>query len=227
MSKLPLLRVPRIAHTFPIDANRNKAPWTHLAPIALAASHGRDPENRARSVQPTALRVCHDGERLYVAFDCEDHAAWGTLSGRNQPIYEEEVVEAFLAASGDPRRYFELEASPRGAYFEAIIDNPDGVRRTMRTDLDWVCEGWERAVCVHGVGAGRSGEGWSVEWAIPFAALGAAAPNAGERWRANFFRIDRPRRERGTGGEFSAWAATLAEPADFHLPDRFGVLVLE
>ncbi|HEU4431489.1 MAG TPA: carbohydrate-binding family 9-like protein [Myxococcota bacterium] len=227
MSKLPLLLVPRIAHTFPIDANLNKAPWTRLAPIPLAASHGRDPENRARSVQPTALRICHDGERLYVAFDCEDRDAWGTLGGRNQPIYEEEVVEAFLAPSADPRRYFELESSPRGAYFEAIIDNPDGARRTMRTNLDWVCEGWERAVRVHGVEAGRSGEGWSVEWAIPFASLGVAPPKPGERWRANVLRIDRPRGARGQGGEFSAWSPTFAEPADFHVPDRFGALELE
>jgi hypothetical protein len=214
MSKLPLLLVPRIAHTFPIDANLNKAPWTRLAPIPLAASHGRDPENRARSVQPTALRICHDGERLYVAFDCEDRDAWGTLSGRNQPIYEEEVVEAFLAPSGDPRRYFELESSPRGAYFEAIIDNPDGARATMRTALDWVCEGWQRAVRVHAAC-------WTVEWAIPFAALGARALRAGERWRANFHRVERPR---GAAPEFSSWASTFAEPADFHLPDRFGAL---
>jgi DNA polymerase III alpha subunit len=38
-------------------------------------------------------------------------------TGRNEPIYEEEVVEAFLAPD-DPRRYFELESNPRGAWFD-------------------------------------------------------------------------------------------------------------
>ncbi len=223
MRQLPVLVVPRIAARVPIDGDLNKPPWTRLAPIPLAPSHGRDPGNAGRSVQPTALRVCHDGVRLYVAFDCVDREAWGTYEGRNHPIYEEEVVEAFLAPSRDPRRYFELESSPRGAWWEGEIDNPDGRRATLRTDLGWVCAGWERAVRVRGAlgEPGGAHEGWSVEWAIPFAALGAAAPQAGERWRANFYRIDRPR---GGAPELSSWAPTFAEPAEFHAPAHFGVL---
>jgi hypothetical protein len=223
--QLPLLVAPRIARRVPIDGDLAKPPWRDLAPVALAASHGRDPGNAARSVQPTALRVCHDGERLYLAFDCADRDVWGSFEGRNHPIYEEEVVEAFLAPGRDPRRYFELESSPRGAYWEGIIDNPDGRRATMRTDLDWVCSGWERAVRVRGdlFTRGDRDEGWSVEWAIPFAALGAQSPRAGERWRANFYRIERPH---GASPEFSAWAPTYAEPAEFHLPQHFGVLEL-
>jgi hypothetical protein len=224
LASLPLLVVPRIARRVPIDGDLNKSPWRELAPAALAASHGRDPGNGARSVQPTALRVCHDGERLYVAFDCTDRDAWGSYQGRNHPIYEEEVVEAFLAPGRDPRRYFELESSPRGAYWEGIIDNPDGRRATMRADLDWVCAGWERAVHVRGdLDVRGASEGWSVEWAIPFAALGAAPPRAGERWRANFYRIERPR---DAAPELSAWAPTYAEPAEFHRPECFGVLEL-
>lgn len=221
MSLLPVLVVPRIAHRFPIDGDLNKPPWSSLAPVSLAASHGRDPENAKRTVQPTALRACHDGERLYLAFDCADRDVWGSYGGRNERIYDEEVVEAFLAPHGDPRRYFELESSPRGAYFEAIIDNPDGQRRSMRTDLDWVCVGWQRAIRVRGTLDVRDDvdDGWSVEWAIPFAALGAAPPRPGARWRANFYRIDQ-----WNGGEYSAWSPTLADPPEYHAPDRLGVL---
>jgi hypothetical protein len=215
-----VLEVPRIAWRVPVDGDLNKSPWRDLAPIPLAASHGRDPGNAGRSVQETALRLCHDGERLYVAFACADRDAWGTYEGRNHPIYEEEVVEAFLAPGRDPRRYFELESSPRGAYWEGIIDNPDGRRETMRSDLDWVCEGWERAVRVH---ARPGDEGWSAEWAIPFEALAAGPARSGDRWRANFYRIERPR---DGPPELSAWAPTHAEPAEFHRPHCFGVLVL-
>ena len=91
----------------------------------------------------------------------------------------------------------------------------------MRVDRNWVCTGFEHAVQVLGR-RGSGGESWSAEWAIPFASLGVAAPRAGDRWRANFFRIDQAH-----GGEYSAWSATLADPPDFHLPDRFGLLVFE
>jgi hypothetical protein len=216
---VPVHRVARVAPHGPVDANLDEEPWPGLAPLALAPSHGGV---APAGFQATALRLCHDGERLYVAFRCDDLDVWGSYTGRNQPLYEEEVVEAFLAPGGDPRRYFELEANPLGAWFEARIESPDGRRATLRADRDWVCAGWERAVRVHGDLARRDGrhQGWSVEWAIPFAALGAPPPAPGERWRANFFRIDR-----AGGGQFSAWSPTFADPPDFHVPDRFGVLV--
>jgi hypothetical protein len=66
------------------------------------------------------------------------------------------------------------------------------------------------------------GESWSAEWAIPFASLGVVGPRTGARWRANFYRIDQ-----ASGGEYSAWSPTFADPPDFHLPDRFGVLAFE
>ncbi len=144
---LPMLPVPRVAHNIRVDGNLHKAPWTQLAPIWLVPSHGRAAPH---GFQSTALRVCHDGERLFVAFACEDAAIVASHTGRNAPIYEEDVVEAFLAPGADPRRYFELETSPRNAWFEARVESPDGRRDTMRVDRDWVCAGFEHAVHVRG-----------------------------------------------------------------------------
>jgi hypothetical protein len=209
-ASLPLLVVPRAAHSIRVDGDLHKAPWTQLEAIALVPSHGRA---APRGFQSTSLRVCHDGERLYVAFHCEDSAIVATHIGRNAPLYEEDVVEAFLAPSGDARRYFELETSPRNAWFEARVENHDGQRATMRVDRDWVCADFEHATRIEDAR-------WSAEWAIPFASLDAPTPVAGTRWRANFFRIDQ-----ASGGEYSAWSPTFADPADFHLPDCFGELV--
>jgi hypothetical protein len=242
---LPTLAVPRVAHRIRVDGDVHKAPWPALEPVWLLPSHGRahglaalgiepaealrllapdaPPLDSAIAWQPTALRACRDAERLYLAFQCVDRDAWGSFRGRNEPIYSEEVVEAFLAPSADPSRYFELESSPRGAWFEARIESPERRRRGMRVDRDWMCAGWERGVRVRGDLERRDGRHawWSAEWAIPFAALGLArAPARGERWRANFFRIDQ-----AGGGQYSAWSPTFAEPPDFHLPDRFGTLV--
>lgn len=205
-ASLPELRVPRAAGKIRVDGDLDKGVWREIAPIALVSSDGS-----GAAVRPTALRLAHDGERLYLAFRCTGAAGVATYTGRNEPIYDEEVVEAFLAPSADPRRYFELEVNPIGAWFEARVENPAG-RATMRVDRDWVCRDWERAVRV-------SAGGWDVEWAIPFASLDAAAPTPETRWRANFYRIDR-----AGGGAFSAWSPTLATPPDFHVPARFGML---
>jgi hypothetical protein len=243
-TNLPILACPRVRERIRIDGDPHKAPWSALAPVWLLPSHGRDASLEALGVplavarrhlapdarplparfafQPTALRTCHDTERLYLCFQCLDRDAWGTRTGRNAPIYEEEVVEAFLAPGPDVSHYFELEMSPTGAWFEARVESPELRRRGMRVDRDWKCAGWERAVRLRGDPARRDGSHvwWSAEWAIPFGALGGApAPCRGERWRANFYRIDRE-----GPGWFSAWSPTFADPPDFHVPNRFGWL---
>jgi hypothetical protein len=56
---------------------------------------------------------------------------------------------------------------------------------------------------------------------------GEPAPPASpppRRWRANFYRIERPR---GGRPELSCWSPTFTDPPDFHRPERFGVLELD
>jgi len=157
-----------------------------------------------------------DAQALYVRFDCDDSEPWGTMRQRDDPIYEEEVVEVFLAPGpADPPAYFEYEVSPLGVLFDARIENPHGRRSDMRIHTAWDCAGIRWA-------AGLVPGGWWAALALPWAPMleGAAMP---PRWRANFYRIDRPRAE---PPEYTAWSPTLADPADFHLPARFGVLEL-
>jgi hypothetical protein len=238
---LPVLRCPWIAHKIRVDGDVHKAPWSAIEPVWLQPSDGRSPGpplapaealrhlapdapplDPSIRFQPTAVRLARSATHLYVAFQCVDRDVWGSFRGRNEPIYEEEVVEMFLAPGDDPGRYVELETSPRGAWFEALVTSPDRRRATMRVDTDWRCTGWERGVRVRGTLDRRDDldAWWSVEWAVPFAALpGGRAPAPGERWRGNFFRIDA-----ADGGQFSAWSPTFAAPPDFHLPDLFGVI---
>jgi hypothetical protein len=63
---------------------------------------------------------------------------------------------------------------------------------------------------------------WTVEIAIPFAECPTAPhipPRHGDRWRANFYRIDRAK----DGDEFTAWSPTGA--IQYHTPARFGYLL--
>jgi hypothetical protein len=180
-------------------------------------------------VPATAVRCCWNDTHLFVRFLCADDDIWGTFSERDDPLYDEEVVEVSLSPSGDLRHYFELELSPRNVVFDARIHSPHLERSTMQTDRDWTCDGLETSVTVegrlhHSAPADRAEHGpagrWAAELAIPFESLGLdGPPSPGEMWRVNFYRIDRGQRT-----AYCAWSPTLRRPADFHVPDRFGTL---
>lgn len=187
----------------------SERPWEEVpsAPLLLADGSGA-PE------QATTVRLCWDDDALHVRFDCEDRDAWGTFRHRDDPLWQEEVVEVFLApGEEDPVRYLEIEMSPLGVLFDAKIHNPTGLRADMTAELAWDCPGmrWE-------VGRGTERQDWWAELSIPW----EAPPS--KFWRANFYRVERPR---DGAAEFTCWSPTLTSPPDFHKPARFGLLELD
>ena len=136
---------------------------------------------------------------------------------RDAPLWEEEAVEVFIAEGEvDPSEYVEIEVNPGGAVFDARVVNPDGARNSMKVDPSWNAAGLIVEV------TRPTPAVWRVEIAIPWSDLCAGVPS--RVWRANIFRIERPRDGRH---EFSAWSPTFARPADFHKPAHFGRLILE
>jgi hypothetical protein len=149
-----------------------------------------------------------------VRFDGRDEGVVATHARRDAPLWEEDVFEVFLAPGDEPARlYFELEVNPLGALFDARVASPDLRRATACVDSSWTCPGFAARVT-------RGPARWSASLRIPLAELvSGSAPRV---WRANFYRIDR-----GAVDEFSAWSPTFADPPDFHVPERFGILRFE
>ncbi|HVR99301.1 MAG TPA: carbohydrate-binding family 9-like protein [Thermoanaerobaculia bacterium] len=210
MQTLPRLRVPHAPRSWKASASLEDQPWAEVEGFTL--DHLAD--GTGPPAQPTRVSLCQDQQFLYIRFDRTDRDAWGTYERRDDPIYEEEAVEVFLAAGeDDPLRYYEFEVSPRGVLFDAVIHNPTSQKADRTADLSWDCPGllWQ-------AGAGAAAQDWWAALAIPWSAIGQARV-----WRANFYRIERPR---DGAPEFSCWSPTLTSPADFHKPARFGVLEL-
>ncbi len=182
---------------------------------------------------PTRVLLSRDDSHLRIRFECRDGNRWATHTQRNAPLWQEEVVEAFIApGAGTPRSYFEFEVNPLGALFEAVVHNPDSDRSTLSVDLSRHLSGirW-RAGSAEADSA--SPEDWWAELDLPWRSLlegcGMEAEGIPKIWRINFFRVERP------GGpdaasesrdEYSCWSPTLRSPADFHVPERFGYLIL-
>ena len=195
-----------------------------------------DPWAMPRSCEPVRLRRATDGAAprlattvavyyddvfLTILFSAADDHIVATRFGHDEPIYEEDVVEAFLSPRAKDE-YFEIEVSPAGTTFDARIESPDGIRSTMRAEVGWDCEGLVAAVrkmiSAHNV--------MTIDTVVrvPFVSVGSTAPQNGDSWLANFFRVDR---HPGEGDEYTAWRPTMKLPADFHVVNAFGRLIFQ
>ena len=203
------LRVPRAE----LDIEE---PW--VTPAACTPVRLRSAVDGSPPRLPTTVAVWYDDDYLTFLFCAADDHLRATHYEHDAPLYEEDVVEMFLAPQM-LTRYYEIEVSPRGTTFDAAIDSPDGVRATMHADRAWTCEGLVTAIRTTSESDGTTTIDTLVR--IPFFALERSVPGDGETWRANFFRIDR---HPTNGDEYSAWQPTLRSPADFHVAAVFGSL---
>lgn len=193
--QLPLLRCPFVS---------GRPEWEEIEPVFLKETvTGRAP------VQATSLKTAWSTSALHLLFHAEDIEAWGTLTRRDDPIFNEEVIEAFLDPVGDLESYFEIEVSPLNVVCDLVLRR---TRNGYRKEFGWDCEGLQTSVT-------KTPAAWNAELLIPFQSLCADLPVPGSRWRANFFRIDRPRK---VPAELSAWSPTGMRR--FHVQQRFGIL---
>lgn len=187
------------------------APWVPL----VRAGTGGQPR------QTTRACLLWDDDYLYVAFRCADDDIWGTTTERDQPIYDQEVVEVFLDADCDGRGYVEIEVSPLNAVLDLYMLLRDDVQRGL---WGWDSEGLLTAVqvCGDATRRGTPDREWTVEMAIPFSDFFTAPhrpPLPGDEWLFNLYRIDRS----PVGDDYSAWSPPLR--LNYHTPACFGRLV--
>ena len=214
-TELPTLLVPRVAMDWNAAADLFQWDWAQavtLPPLILA-------DGSAPARQQTVTKACYNDQFLFVRFDCEDTEIWGTYTKRDDPIYDEEVVEVFIAAGTEtPVDYYEFEVSPDGVLLEVFAHNPTGDRAQMNLDFTWDCAGLQWAAQ-----RDDAQNQWRVVYAFPWASIGAPG-ELPTHWRANFYRIDRPH---DAEHEYSCWSPTMSDPADFHRPGYFGHLALQ
>ncbi|MCX7712037.1 MAG: carbohydrate-binding family 9-like protein [Clostridia bacterium] len=193
-----------------IDGNIQKPQWRDIEEISLVDTvTGNKPQ------QDTRVRLAWDDEFLYAAFECEDRYIKATMTEYNDPLYEEEVVEIFIDDDCDLKTYIEVEVNPLNTLLHYGIHNnlKGSFLKFARTDK----------VVDTAVVVSEDEKKWKVEIAIPFSELIIAPnipPKSGDRWRMNFYRIDR-----GQFGEdeYSAWKPTGV--VNFHMPEKFGEIV--
>lgn len=213
MTSVPALELPPAPRDWAEERSLLDLDWEAVPPLSPLL----DVRTGGPARQPTTVRACDSGSAVWVSFECSDERIVAPRTRRDSSVYEDEVVEVFLApGEQDPVRYLEFEVSPGGVLLDARIDNPAGALEHITVDREWDCPGvrWAAQREDH---RGR----WRAALVLPWRGLDPEREDR-SRWRANFCRIDRaqdPARD-----EFTCWSPTASASPDFHRPTAFGHL---
>jgi hypothetical protein len=142
----------------------------------------------------TRAKMLWDDTRLYIAAELEEPDVWGTLVERDAVIFYDNDFEVFIDPDGDTHHYYELEVNALGTVWDLFLVKP--YRDGGPAINGWHIRGLETAVRVDGTlnQPADVDRGWTVEVALPWAALAEAAnrpapPEPGDQWRVNFSRV--------------------------------------
>lgn len=203
----------KLNEDFKVDGNINKAQWNGIEELLLG-----DRKSGETPKQGTKAKIAWTDNFLYVSYHCEDDYIFATMTGYNDKIYEEEVVEIFIDDDSDLKTYIEIEVNPLNALLHYCVHNCLKGRiltfaRTEKTIETAVYRDDEKGF-------------WDVEIAIPFNEFYTAPnipPKPGDKWLMNLYRIDK---HKGGGGEYTSWSP-IGDSKSFHTPKCFGELVFE
>jgi hypothetical protein len=209
---------PRVGSAIKIDGLLDDAAWDDAA----WTEDFIDIEGTRKPAPPlrTRAKLAWDDANLYVAAEMADPRVWATMTQRDDALYREQAFELFLDPDGDGKNYLELEVNPLNTVYDLVMDKP--YRDKGKADASVNLAGLCTAVRVD------AGKGWTVEIAIPWAALkclgreGAAPTSARERWRVNLARMRKDAPDVKDPLPRGLWVWSSQGAVNMHLPERWG-----
>jgi hypothetical protein len=211
-----------------------RAVRTSSRPVTLLPGHDHawdtaDAIEWGPAAYRTHFRALWNESGLAIRFDVCDTTPWHTMTRRDDPIWEEEVVEIFVDPARLGRHYAEVEISPINVVTDLHVLEP---HPNLTSNRAWNWAGLESTV-VPGSCGGLSSDSWMALAWLPWRGLrGMAAevdgflpPTPGDRWQFNVFRIKRPGgpTEPERGAIYAAWS--VPDGPSFHAPSAFCDLV--
>jgi hypothetical protein len=193
----PTVTVPRAPAAPTIDGSLDDAAWQAAAQVSGYTVAGKGTLAATRAT----ARLMYDDRMLYLGFAAHygrRPALRGAQRPRDGQVWEDDAVEFLLDPGQTKTSFYHFVVNCAGALYDA-----KGGDAGFDADLQ--------------VRTAVTDTAWTAEVALPFAALGVAAPQPGDRWGGTFC-LDGA----SFGGEVSSWADTGHR---FESPERFGTLV--
>ena len=156
-------------------------------------------------------RIAWDDERLYVRLNAVEANIRAEHRGPLGMPCEDSCLEFFFSPTpGDPR-YFNIEYNPNASLYLGFGDGRNPIR--LLPERDWFA-----------AAAGRTADGWQVEYAVPFEFVRMFVPEfqptVGGAIRANCYKCG----DLTAAEHFLAWNPCTSEEPNFHRPQDFGLM---
>ena len=162
----------------------SRAPWTEdFTDIVTGAA--AEANKRAR------CKMLWDSAFLYVYAEFREQNIWASLTRQDDPVFQDNALEIFINPDGSTFNYFEFQINANEAVWDLFMPRP--YRSGGRGLSSWDIKGLQKAVHIAGTlnNPADRDTAWSIELAIPFAALDIRRPpvKPGTIWRMNFSRV--------------------------------------
>lgn len=215
MVNLPYLRI-------------NRDTFTKIEDIFFKHSVGGKP-----IIEETEVMVKYDKDFIEIRFECRNNPRieQNFYKEDNSSLYNQEVFEVFFSPGEEAAEdYLEIEINPNNALFLARIYNGFKTDKQFKFQLiDTGTSGIE-----HFVEKDIANEKWSGYLKIPRSLISLDGSDTENVFRVNFYRIiskeDQDHKDWKVDKDnatFSCWSSTMSDGPQFHVPERFGFLLLE
>ncbi len=156
----PTTTAPKLATAPAIDGQLDDKAWANAVHIDSFQDWWleRDPEVK------TEAWLGYDDKNLYCAFRCHEPSMSGVAmneTNRDGNVFLDEVVEIFVDPDVNDNKYYQVAVNPAGTLYDGLVFDKDGFTADIR------------------VRTARDADGWSVEMAIPLAAMHIAPEDVG------------------------------------------------
>ncbi|MEQ9441376.1 MAG: carbohydrate-binding family 9-like protein [Cyclobacteriaceae bacterium] len=210
------------------DSAWQSAPWS---------DYFIDIEGVETPMYHTRVKMLWDSTYLYFYAELEEPHVWADIRQRDAVIFYNNDFEIFIDPDGDTHHYMEFEINALNTVWDLFLTKP--YRNQPQVIDAWDIPGLKTAVQVRGTlnQPEDVDEGWSVEIAMPWAALTEAGSQrglpVGEYWRINFSRVNwhttveggRYARQQDAQGNYLPefnWVWSPQGVVNMHEPERWG-----
>ena len=202
-----VLAVPEMKEPIKPSLNFAAEPWKRSA--CLTGFH--ETGGKKAAGHPTWVYVCYDSTTLWLGFRCEGQNGTGLrheITERDGKVWRDDSVEVQIDPTGTCKRLFHFVVNSTGDLYDAYGRQDDwSSKPSIKTATDE--------------------KGWSAMIGIPFAAIKAKVPQAGQAWAANFYRNVAVKQEEATNEVPYTKVRTSWVPGLLHLegPSNYGWLL--